>query len=126
MLTSSMTALSLAPLAAAVALYFSGTGLGFQFAQATTWLDVLLQNPLGSPDAELTKDVNAIPLSTRVYWMRQANAVLAQLSTTPCPFAPFGTVIVNHTNDASGLGELVCMGLNAVGTVGNPTLHGTV
>lgn len=57
--------------------------------------------------------------------MRQANAVLRELTSSPCPFAAFGTVIVNHT-DSEGLGELVCMGVNESGGVGNPVLHGTV
>ena len=56
--------------------------------------------------------------------MRQANAVLEQLSSSPCPFGPFGTVVINHT-DTSGLGEVVCIGLSARDTEGNPTLHGT-
>jgi hypothetical protein len=65
-----------------------------------------------------------IPFSTRVYWMRQANGVLAELSS-PCPFAAFGTVIVNHT-DTKGLGELICIGVNSIFQIGNPTLHGTL
>jgi hypothetical protein len=65
-----------------------------------------------------------IPFSTRVYWMRQANGVLAQLSS-PCPFGAFGTVIVNHT-DTKGLGDLVCIGVNSLFQIGNPTLHGTL
>jgi hypothetical protein len=65
-----------------------------------------------------------IPFSTRVYWMRQANAVLAELSS-PCPFGAFGTVIVNHT-DTKGLGNVVCIGINSLFQIGNPTLHGTL
>jgi hypothetical protein len=56
--------------------------------------------------------------------MRQANGVLAELSS-PCPFAAFGAVIVNHT-DTKGLGNLVCIGVNSVFQIGNPTLHGTL
>lgn len=73
------------------------------------------QIPLG----ESTLSINGIPFSTRAYWMRQANLALP----SPCPFAAFGTVIVNHT-DTSGLGELVCTGANSGATTGNPTLHG--
>ncbi|KAI1472011.1 uncharacterized protein F4812DRAFT_456112 [Daldinia caldariorum] len=51
--------------------------------------------------------------------MRQANLALGH----PCPQAPFGTVIVNHTAN-SGLGELVCTGANSMSSTGNPTLHG--
>ncbi|KAI1210526.1 cytosine deaminase [Annulohypoxylon truncatum] len=66
-----------------------------------------------------TLSINGIPFSTRAYWMRQANLALGK----PCPFAAFGTVIVNHTG-SSELGELVCTGANSGSTTGNPTLHG--
>jgi hypothetical protein len=65
--------------------------------------------------------VNGIPFSTRAYWMRRANSVLADLSS-PCPFAAFATVIVNHTE--TGLGHEVCIGINSNSITGNPTLHG--
>lgn len=55
--------------------------------------------------------------------MRRANEALGELSGSPCPFAAFGTVIVNHTN-SDGLGELVCMGVNENSLTGNPSLHG--
>ncbi|KAI1381417.1 cytosine deaminase [Hypoxylon crocopeplum] len=73
------------------------------------------QAPIGEP----TLSINRIPFSTRAYWMRQANLAL----DNPCPFAAFGSVIVNHTG-SSGLGELVCTGHNSGSTTGNPTLHG--
>lgn len=76
------------------------------------------QTVLGSPG--LT--INGIPLSTRAYWMRKANEALSEVLGNPCPFAAFGTVIVNHTD--SGLGELVCIGANSNSLTGNPTLHG--
>lgn len=66
---------------------------------------------------------DTIPFSTRAHWMRQANAALAELHS-PCPFAAFGTVIVNHT--ASPLGELVCRSVNQNQQTGNPTLHGEI
>ncbi|KEQ90322.1 hypothetical protein AUEXF2481DRAFT_48810 [Aureobasidium subglaciale EXF-2481] len=70
--------------------------------------------------------VNSIPYSTRVHWMRKANEALSLLSS-PCPFAAFGTVIVNHTATTSGdLGELVCIGINENSKTGNPTLHGEI
>ncbi|KAF3070433.1 hypothetical protein GL218_00666 [Daldinia childiae] len=47
------------------------------------------------------------------------------LLSHPCPKAPFGTVIVNHTAN-SGLGELVCTGANSRSATGNPTLHGEI
>jgi hypothetical protein len=66
--------------------------------------------------------INSIPYSTRVHWMREANAALLALSG-PCPFAAFGSVIVNHS-DATSLGELVCIGANANRETGNPVMHG--
>jgi hypothetical protein len=65
-----------------------------------------------------------IPFETRAYWMRRANAALAELDS-PCPFAAFGTVIVNHTDTSSNPhGKLVCMDINQSLQTGNPTLHG--
>ncbi|KAF4780126.1 hypothetical protein HER10_EVM0009573 [Colletotrichum scovillei] len=64
------------------------------------------------------KIVNGVNFTTRAYWMRQANLALPN----PCPFAAFGSVIVNHTT--GGLGELVCTGANNNAGTGNPTLHG--
>ena len=65
-----------------------------------------------------------IAYSTRAFWMRQANEALSLLSG-PCPFAAFGTAIVNHTATTSdGLGELICIGINENAKTGNPTLHG--
>ncbi|KAJ7054864.1 guanine deaminase [Mycena amicta] len=66
--------------------------------------------------------INAIPFSTRAFWMRQANEAL--LSQSPCPFSAFGSVIVNHTDP--GMGELVCTGINTNRQTGNPTLHGEI
>lgn len=81
------------------------------------------QSPLAAIDATgLT--VNSIPYSTRVHWMHKANEALSLLSS-PCPFAAFGTVIVNHTAvTPDGLGKLVCIGINEDSKTGNPTLHG--
>lgn len=77
----------------------------------------LSQMPLSAS----TLRINGIDASTRAYWMRQANRALAHA----CPFAAFGTVIVNHTDDTSGLGRLVCTGANANSVTGNPAMHGT-
>lgn len=77
------------------------------------------QVPLGAS----TLTINGIPFATRAYWMRQASLALP----SACPFAAFGTVIVNHTDDASsngGLGQLICTGANSGSTTGNPTMHG--
>lgn len=76
------------------------------------------QAPLSEPGLS----INGIPFSTRAYWMRKANEALFDVLEDPCPFAAFGTVIVNHT--VSGLGELVCIGANSNRVTGNPTLHG--
>jgi hypothetical protein len=68
---------------------------------------------------------DTIPHETRVYWMRKANAALAELAS-PCPFAAFGSVVVNHTDTSSDpKGKLVCMSVNQNMQKGNPTLHGT-
>ncbi|KAK8200699.1 hypothetical protein M8818_006014 [Zalaria obscura] len=67
-----------------------------------------------------------IPFSTRAHWMRIATTD-AVLLDSPCPFMPFGTVIVNHTLsllDRSHLGEPVCMGVNHNNRTANPLLHG--
>jgi hypothetical protein len=56
--------------------------------------------------------------------MRKANSALAELYT-PCPFAAFGSVIVNHTDLSHGpFGKLVCYSVNQNAQKGNPTLHG--
>ena len=67
--------------------------------------------------------VNGIPPSTRAHWMRAANNALVA-SGSSCPFAAFGTAIVNHTS--SGDGELICIGVNTIADDGNPTLHGEI
>lgn len=105
---------TLGSLLAAAAVYL-GVNLGHEQTQASR-PDV--QSAISDPGST----VDSIPFSTRAYWMRRANSALAELAS-PCPFAAFGTVIVNHT-DRSGLGELVCMGVNAMREQGNPTLHG--
>jgi hypothetical protein len=73
------------------------------------------QAPIGDPKLS----INGVPFSTRAHWMRQANIAL----NAPCPFAAFGSVIVNHTA-TTGLGTLVCTGANSNSATGNPTLHG--
>ncbi|KAH8705697.1 guanine deaminase [Talaromyces proteolyticus] len=73
--------------------------------------------------ADPTLSINSISFATRAYWMRRANEALAELSGSSCPFAAFGTVIVNHTN-SNGLGDLVCIGVNENSQTGNPSLHG--
>jgi len=81
---------------------------------------VLRRSAVGQvPIAAPTLAINGIPYKTRAYWMRQANVALG----TPCPFAAFGSVVVNHTA-ADGLGELVCTGANSNSKTGNPSLHG--
>ncbi|OAP59852.1 hypothetical protein AYL99_04854 [Fonsecaea erecta] len=69
-----------------------------------------------------------VPFSTRAHWMRRAIAALADVNEgSPCPFAAFGSVIVNHTaSGTDGLGGEVCIGANAMVKDGNPTLHGEV
>ncbi|KJZ78267.1 hypothetical protein HIM_02305 [Hirsutella minnesotensis 3608] len=80
------------------------------------------QVPLQAGLSEPSMTIGGIPFSTRAHWMRLANRVLYQELGTPCPFAAFGTVIVNHTAD--GLGQLVCAGVNKVHQQGDPSMHG--
>lgn len=56
--------------------------------------------------------------------MRAANDALIA-SGSSCPFAAFGTAIVNHTA-SDGIGELICTGVNQNSVTGNPTLHGEI
>ena len=92
----------------------------------TQFTQPIIQHDLHPTLASSELTINNVPSSTRAYWMRRANAALADL-TSPCPFAAFGTAIVNHTSPGrNGLGELVCIGANAMTQDGNPTLHGTV
>ncbi|TDZ19264.1 Satratoxin biosynthesis SC1 cluster protein 4 [Colletotrichum orbiculare MAFF 240422] len=98
-------------------------------------LDLLLLLLLlltASTEAERRRDISAqvsipeppltigdgVTDATRAHWMRQAVLALPG----PCPFAAFGSVIVNHT--AGGAGQLVCSGANNGHGAGNPTLHG--
>ena len=77
------------------------------------------------PELPLTSGhntINGIPYSTRAYWMRRANEALAATGST-CPFAAFGSVVVNHT-DSSDVGQLLCSGANMNSATGNPTLRG--
>ncbi|KAJ3943072.1 uncharacterized protein N0V96_007305 [Colletotrichum fioriniae] len=62
--------------------------------------------------------VNSIPAAKRVEYMQKANEALFRQSG-PCPFAAFGTIIVNHTSD-----EVVCEGANF--RTGDPTIHGEI
>ncbi|KAJ4404870.1 hypothetical protein N0V91_005606 [Didymella pomorum] len=62
--------------------------------------------------------VNGIPSSVREKYMRLANEALYEQSG-PCPFAAYGTIIVNHTSD-----EIVCRGANF--RTGDPTIHGEI
>lgn len=62
--------------------------------------------------------INGIPAARREHWMRVANEAVYGINE-PCPQAPFGSAIVNTTSD-----ELVCAAANAVGTTGDPTMHG--
>lgn len=66
-----------------------------------------------------------ISFETRAHWMRKANLALSELDSS-CPFAAFGTVIVNHTDiSTSPHGKLICYSINQNHQTGNPTLHGT-
>lgn len=64
--------------------------------------------------------INNVPAHRREHWMRVANTAMYK-SDDPCPQAPFGSAIVNTTSD-----ELICAVNNAVGTTGDPTMHGEI
>jgi hypothetical protein len=86
----------------------------------------LIHTTHGNGDGQISAtphSSDAIPYETRVYWMRRAISALAELDS-PCPFAAFGSVVVNHTDTSDPKGKLVCMGVNQAAHVGNPTLHG--
>lgn len=76
-------------------------------------------------NADPTLVINGVPYSTRSYWMRRANKALQDVTRSLCPFAAFGTAIVNHTY-AQGPGDLICIGANQNGQTGNPSLHGEI
>lgn len=73
----------------------------------------------------ITGDLHSHPVSaqTREHWMKTAIHALSDL-VSPCPYAAFGTAIVNHT--ASAEGELICIGANSARQTGNPTHHGEI
>ncbi|CAI7617212.1 guanine deaminase [Penicillium manginii] len=97
--------------------------LSHLFVASTAYLHgVLATTQL--PLADETLMINGVTFETRARWMRLANQALGELSGSPCPFAAFGTVIVNHT--ASDEGELICMGVNENGKTGNPSSHGEI
>ncbi|KAG9849268.1 NAD(P)-binding protein, partial [Aureobasidium melanogenum] len=85
-----------------------------------------LFNQLPLQDSETANtSSNVLPMSTRAHWMRVASS--ANLAISVCPFAPYGTAIVNHTlsfSNSSELGDLICTGVNDNHQSGNPTLHG--
>ncbi|KAF2758318.1 guanine deaminase [Pseudovirgaria hyperparasitica] len=72
-----------------------------------------------------TRAINNVSHVTRAFWMRRANAALLDVSRSPCPFLPFGSVVVNHTS-GEGIGEEVCIGANSGSKTGNPILHGEI
>ncbi|OOQ87407.1 FCY1p [Penicillium brasilianum] len=74
--------------------------------------------------ADQTLTFDSVSFETRARWMRLANQALSDISESPCPFAAFGTVIVNHTD--SPVGKLICMGVNENRKTGNPALHGEI
>lgn len=85
------------------------------------------QKHLQGSQNHFTLETDEISFESRAYWMRKANAALRELAS-PCPFAAFGTVIVNHTATSAEFpyGKLVCYSVNQNIQEGNPTLHGTL
>lgn len=72
------------------------------------------QDPIPRKDESL--------LSTRAHWMRVASS--ANYAISPCPFAPYGTAIVNQSSSSPHPGKLICTGINDNRQTGNPTMHG--
>lgn len=93
----------------------------YLFTLASAYLPAVL-SATQLPFATEPLMINGVTFETRAHWMRLANQALGQLSGSPCPFAAFGTVIVNHTGSDSG--ELICMGVNENSNTGNPSSHG--
>ncbi|KAI1268981.1 cytidine deaminase-like protein [Xylariaceae sp. FL1019] len=110
----------------------SGASSGYYYEEATqmtplrrdiTNLDQQVLTESLSP--EESRYFEAITSSTREHWMRRAKQALSDLAS-PCPYAAFGAVIVNHTDTSSSPdGRLICVGINAVSR-GNPILHGEI
>ena len=71
---------------------------------------------------------DTIPFSTRAHWMRTALSALYSIPIgSPCQFAPFASVIVNHSDTSlSPHGKMICMSVNQNAQKGNPTLHGEI
>ncbi|KAK1995102.1 cytidine deaminase-like protein [Colletotrichum falcatum] len=100
-----------------------GCGEGPSASSSSSSSSTTLQDLITAPQPRLlaAERDDGISLATRAYWMRQANLALPN----PCPFAAFGSVVVNHTAAAAGgLGELICTGANSNSGSGNPTFHG--
>lgn len=83
------------------------------------------QAPLQDSEVSDTGRSDGLTSSTRAHWMRKASS--ANLAISACPFAPYGTAVVNHTisfSNSSHLGDLICTGVNDNHQSGNPILHG--
>ncbi|KAJ5389129.1 guanine deaminase [Penicillium cataractarum] len=90
----------------------------------TIFFSLLIASFMGTGPAKVadpTSTIDGVSFETRARWMRLANQALSDISGSPCPFAAFGTVIINHTD--SPVGKLICMGINESHKTGNPTLH---
>lgn len=73
--------------------------------------------------------LNGIPNDVREYWMGRAVQHLYDKLDTKCPWAAFAGVIVNHSDTTGPFGDFgreICLGVNAVPTKGDPTLHGEI
>lgn len=69
---------------------------------------------VGADTFNSRQTVNGISPAIRNYWMRQAMQVQIDTQDTPCPFGPFGAVIVDHSPTrenpaANPNGTLVCV-----------------
>ncbi|PQE12078.1 cytidine and deoxycytidylate deaminase zinc-binding region protein [Rutstroemia sp. NJR-2017a BVV2] len=60
-------------------------------------------------------------------FQRQTPTLTPSFRTSPCPFAPFATIIVNHSDTSlSPHGKMICTGMNQIAETGNPILHGEI
>ena len=91
----------------------------------TVLLSPLIASSMGNGAAKVADSastIDGVSFETRARWMRLANQASSDISGSPCPFAAFVAVIVNHTDSPAG--KLTCMGVNENRKIGNPTLHG--
>ncbi|PQE22240.1 cytidine and deoxycytidylate deaminase zinc-binding region protein [Rutstroemia sp. NJR-2017a WRK4] len=92
------------------------------FLNSWSPLPQLREYALPQPDPS---DIESDMYDIHAYWMRRAIDLAHE--TSPCPFAPFATIIVNHSDTSlSPHGNMICTGMNQIADTGNPILHGEI